>query len=220
VTDVTWDYLNIIATVAFAFSGAIVALEEKYDVFGIYILGLAASFGGGILRNVLLGLPIKPIWEQGVLLETALISITVFYILPKRWIYEWNHCNTFIDAVGLSAFAIQGAIFAIDLKFPLGAVILSAVVTGIGGGIVRDVLAGRKPVILQQEIYAVWAMSVGFILGLGWIDKNNVIQLILLFVIVTGLRVLSIVYKWHLRFRDLEKNDSPIFLRWHEKRVE
>jgi uncharacterized membrane protein YeiH len=215
-----WDYLNIIAIIAFAFSGAIVALEEKYDVFGIYILGLAASFGGGIIRNILLGLPIKPIWEQGVLLETALISITIFYILPKRWIYEWNHCNSFIDAVGLSAFAIQGSIYALDLNLPLGAVILSSVVTGIGGGMVRDVLAGRKPVILQQEIYAVWAMSVGLILGLGWIDKHSEIQLILLFIVITGLRVLSIVYKWHMRFRDFEKNDRPVLFQWHEKRAE
>lgn len=198
-----WDFFNSMAIIAFAFSGAIVALQEKYDIFGVYVLGLAASFGGGYIRCVLMGLPVKPIWEQGSLLYIALVSITIIYMLPKKWLDSWNRWNDFFDAVGLSAFAIQGAIFALSFHLPLGAVILSSIVTGIGGGMLRDVLARRKPMILQQEIYAVWAILVGIVIGLRWVDPNNVVELYSLFVVVTILRMLSIVYKWHLRLREL-----------------
>lgn len=198
-----WEFLNIIAIIAFAFSGAIVALQEKYDIFGVYVLGLAASFGGGYIRCVLMGVPVTPIWEQGILLYMALLSITIIYLLPKKWIHSWNRWNDFFDAVGLSAFTIQGAVFALELHLPLGAVILSSIVTGIGGGMLRDVLARRKPMILQQEIYAVWAILVGIVIGLGWIDTNSIIEMYSLFVIITILRMLSIVYKWHLRLREL-----------------
>ncbi|WP_027416853.1 trimeric intracellular cation channel family protein [Aneurinibacillus terranovensis] len=198
----TWEMLNLLAIIAFSFSGAIVALQEKYDMFGVYILGLAASFGGGIIRNILMGIPIKPIWEQGVLLYTALLAITIIYVLPKKWIYSWNRWNDFFDAVGLAAFTIQGAVFAVDLKLSLGAVILSSVVTGIGGGIVRDILARRKPAILYSEIYAVWAILVGVVIGLGWINKDSLIELYSLLIVVTVLRTLSIVYKWHLKLRE------------------
>jgi uncharacterized membrane protein YeiH len=201
--SMTWDLLNIIAIIAFAFSGAIVALQEKYDIFGVYVLGLAASFGGGYIRSVLMGTPVKPIWEQGILLYTALSAITIIYMLPKKWIHSWNRWNDFFDAVGLSAFTIQGAVFAMSLHLPLGAVVLSSIVTGIGGGMLRDVLARRKPMILQQEVYAVWAILVGFVIGLGWVDKDSLVEMYSLFIIVTVLRMLSIVYKWHLRLREL-----------------
>ncbi|WCK54139.1 trimeric intracellular cation channel family protein [Aneurinibacillus sp. Ricciae_BoGa-3] len=203
-----WNVLNIIAIIAFSFSGAIVALQEKYDVFGVYILGLTASFGGGIIRNLLIGVPIKPIWEQGILLQTALVAITVIYFLPRKWITSWNRWNDFFDAIGLSAFTIQGAIFAIQLNLPLGGIILSSVITGIGGGIIRDVLAGRKPILFSQEIYAVWALIVGLILGEGWIQTDNSGQLFVLFVVISVLRILSIIYKWHLRLRNLDSDSD------------
>ncbi|HEX3015050.1 MAG TPA: trimeric intracellular cation channel family protein [Desulfobacteria bacterium] len=214
----SWDLLNIIAIIAFSFSGAIVALQEKYDVFGVYILGLATSFGGGIIRNVLLGVPIIPIWKQGVLLETALISTTIIYFLPKGWLKSWNQWNDFFDAVGLAAFTIQGAAFALDLNLPIGGVVLSSLVTGIGGGMIRDILAGRKPMVLYQEIYAVWAIAVGLVIGLRWVKINNPIQLYLLLVLVTILRIISIYRKWHLRIRSLDNNPALTrFETWKRK---
>ena len=213
-----WNYFNIIAIVAFAFSGAIVALEEKYDIFGVYVLGLAASFGGGILRNVLIGVPVIPLWEQGILLKTALLAITIMYLLPKGWLKSWNRWNDFFDAIGLAAFTIQGALYAISLGLPLGGIILASVVTGIGGGMLRDILARRKPMILYQEVYAIWAMLAGLVLGFGWIQADNPVQLYALFFAITVLRTFSIVYKWHLRIRNLENTSRiPIIREFAEK---
>ena len=73
-----WDVFSIIGTIAFALSGAIVAMEEEYDLFGVYILGIVTAFGGGAIRNLLIGLPVSTLWNQEMLFQITLISITLF----------------------------------------------------------------------------------------------------------------------------------------------
>ncbi|WP_192043666.1 trimeric intracellular cation channel family protein [Paenibacillus rhizovicinus] len=192
---------SIIGTIAFAVSGAIVAMEEEYDILGVYVLGLVTAFGGGVIRNLLIGVPIPTIWTQGMLLKTAVIAMTIAFILPLRWIKTWKKSEAFFDAIGLSAFAIQGALYATG-KYPLSAVIVAAMLTGIGGGMIRDVLAGRKPLVLRDEIYAVWAMSAGATIGLGWFKSP--VELLVLFVIVIVFRMLSVHYGWRLPRRSLK----------------
>ncbi|MCK9911266.1 TRIC cation channel family protein, partial [Microbacteriaceae bacterium K1510] len=99
--------------------------------------------------------------------------------LPSRLIQYWNRWGIFFDAVGLAAFAIQGALYATKMNYPLSAVLVAAVLTGIGGGIIRDVLAGRKPLVMKEEIYAVWAMIAGLVIGLQ--QSHDAVQLYLLF---------------------------------------
>ncbi|MBM7551940.1 trimeric intracellular cation channel family protein [Thalassobacillus pellis] len=198
-----WDLLNIIAVAAFAFSGAIVALTERYDIFGTFMLGIATPFAGGIIRNITLDVPVVHVWEQGYLFYIAIITIAIVYFFPKNWVMLWDKWNVYLDAIGLSAFAIQGAAFALSAGFPLGGVIFAAILTGVGGGMTRDVLAQRKPMVLHQEIYAVWALFAGFVIGMDWVDVNQVWQMYLLFFLVIALRVFSYHSGWHLRFRDL-----------------
>jgi uncharacterized membrane protein YeiH len=202
---VTWEILNIIGTVAFALSGAMVAMEEEYDIYGVFVLGMATAFGGGIVRNLLIGLPVPTLWEQGTLLWTALLTMLVFFFLPHRIIRYWRRSEPFFDAIGLSAFAVQGALYAAQLGRPLSAVIVAAVMTGIGGGIIRDVLAGRKPMVLREEIYASWTIVAGLCIGTGMIDWNQPVQLYALCVTIVILRMLSVLYKWKLPRRSLEK---------------
>ncbi|WP_173918424.1 trimeric intracellular cation channel family protein [Halobacillus sp. Marseille-Q1614] len=199
----TNEFLNIIAVSAFAFSGAIVALSERYDIFGTFILGIATAFAGGIIRNIALDVPVVHVWEQGYLMYVALITISIVYVFPKNWVLFWNRWNIYLDAVGLSAFAIQGAAFAVAQGFPLGGIIFASILTGVGGGVTRDVLAQRHPMVLHQEIYAVWALAVGLAVGCGVVNLNSVIDTYLLFVVIIGCRVLSYHLGWHLRFRDL-----------------
>ncbi|MFQ3545285.1 trimeric intracellular cation channel family protein [Halobacillus rhizosphaerae] len=199
----SWEILNVAAVAAFAFSGAIVALNERYDIFGTFILGIATPFAGGIGRNIALGVPVIHVWEQGYLLYVAIGTIAVVYFFPKSWVMAWDRWNIYLDAIGLSAFALQGAAFAIDQDFPLGGVLFSAVLTGVGGGVARDVLAQRRPMVLHQEIYAVWAMAAGLVIGVGIISIESVFQTYVLFLSIIVLRVLSYHLGWHLRFRDL-----------------
>ena len=73
-----WDVFSVIGTIAFAISGAIVAMEEEYDLFGVYILGIVTAFGGGAIRNLLIGLPVSTLWSQDMMFQIALAAITLF----------------------------------------------------------------------------------------------------------------------------------------------
>jgi uncharacterized membrane protein YeiH len=197
----TWEVLSIIGTIAFAVSGAIIAMEEEYDILGVYILGIVTAFGGGAIRNLLIGVPVSALWEQGMLFQIALLAITAVFLFPNNLLKHWRRWGNFFDAVGLSAFAIQGALYASNMGHPLSAVIVAAVLTGSGGGIIRDLLAGRKPLVLRSEIYAVWAVMCGAAVGLG--ITNSAFELYTLFILTTSLRVLSYLYKWRLPNRSL-----------------
>lgn len=199
---------SIIGTIAFAVSGAIVAMEEEYDILGVFVLGLVTAFGGGVVRNLLIGMPITSLWNQGNLLKIALVAMTIAFLLPVDWIQRWRRSEAFFDAIGLSAFAIQGALYATEMKHPLSAVLVAAMLTGIGGGIIRDVLAGRKPLVLKDEIYAVWAMLAGLVIGMGWMKTN--LELLFLFVVIIGFRMLSVYYKWKLPRRSLKMTVNDV----------
>lgn len=92
----TWEVLNIIGTMAFAISGAIVAMEERYDIFGVYLLGYVTAFGGGAFRNLLVGLPISDIWAQGTLFTVAFVTMTIMFFIPFHWLMTWNRWGAFL----------------------------------------------------------------------------------------------------------------------------
>ncbi|WP_297990820.1 trimeric intracellular cation channel family protein [Anoxybacillus sp.] len=198
----TWEVLSMIGTVAFAISGAIVAMEEEYDILGVYILGIVTAFGGGAVRNVLIGVPVSVLWQQQTLFLIAFIAMTIVYLFPQKMLPHWQRWGNFFDALGLSAFAIQGALYAVQMNRPLSAVIVAAVLTGSGGGMIRDVLAGRKPLVLRDEIYAVWAIVAGVAVGTG--IAHSSISLYVLFVVVAALRILSYTYNWKLPNKSLK----------------
>ncbi|MGG4489023.1 trimeric intracellular cation channel family protein [Metabacillus idriensis] len=197
----TWEVLSIIGTIAFAVSGAIVAMEEEYDILGVYILGIVTAFGGGAIRNLLIGVPVSALWEQGMLFQIALIAMTTVFLFPNNLLKHWQKWGNLTDAVGLSAFAIQGALYATQMNHPISAVVVAAVLTGSGGGMIRDLLAGRKPLVLKSEIYAVWAILAGLVIGFDLAESP--IQLYSLFVLIVVCRVLSYTKKWSLPNKSL-----------------
>ncbi|RNF40769.1 trimeric intracellular cation channel family protein [Planococcus salinus] len=196
-----WEVLSAIGTIAFAVSGAIIAMEEEYDIFGVYLLGVVTAFGGGAIRNLLIGVPVSALWEQEMMFQLALIAITVVFLFPHRLLGHWNRWGHFFDAIGLSAFAVQGAMYAVELELPVYAVVVAAVLTGSGGGMVRDILAGRKPLVLRAEIYAVWAAVAGLLIGFDIVRTDTLLYI--LFVTITVLRILSYTFKWRLPARKI-----------------
>lgn len=201
-----WDILNIIGTIAFAISGTIVAMEEEYDILGVYILGLATAFGGGAIRNLLIGVPVSALWEQGSLFLTAVIVITIVFMFPNRVLKQWGKLELYTDAIGLAAFAIQGAIYATEMKHPLIAIIVAALLTGSGGGVIRDLLARRKPLLLHGDIYGVWCITAGLLIGIGLV--NLTWELYLLFISIVILRIVTVFFKWKLPTRSIEKDNQ------------
>jgi len=198
-----WDWLNIIGIVAFASSGAVVAMEEEYDLLGVFFLGFVTSFGGGIIRNLLLGEPVATLWHQGILLSVAFATIGLIFLLPRRYLERWQRLETFLDALGMAAFTIQAALYASDKGYPLIAVIVAALLTGTGGGILRDLLAHRKPMVFQpySPLYGVWAMVAAAVVGLGLPRDGH--MLAALFVVIVALRMASVTWGWILPKRSL-----------------
>lgn len=197
-----WEVLSAIGTVAFAISGAIIAMEEEYDIFGVYLLGVVTAFGGGAIRNLLIGVPVSALWEQEMMFQLAAISITIVFLFPHKLLGPWSRWGNFFDAIGLSAFAVQGALYAVDLNMPIIAVMVAAILTGSGGGMIRDLLAGRKPLVLKAEIYALWAAIAGILISIDMIRSD--LMLYGLFLAITILRVLSYTYKWRLPSRKIQ----------------
>ncbi|WP_240375542.1 trimeric intracellular cation channel family protein [Bacillus piscicola] len=201
----TWDILNIIGTIAFALSGVFVAMEEKYDLMGVYILGFVTAFGGGAVRNLLIGVPVTTLWNQGTLFVIAFIIMTIAFLLPASWLlHTWSRWGVFFDAIGLGAFAVQGAIYAFEMNLPLSASIAAAALTGTGGGMIRDLLAGRKPLFLKHEVYIAWTTLAGIFVGTGWIHSMAGYLIILALIVMC--RMLSVHYQWRLPRRHLKRN--------------
>jgi len=202
----------MIGTIAFAMSGAVIALKVTYDLIGVYVLGLITAFGGGAVRNLLIGIPITQLWQQNSWFIIVLITISIVFLLPSKavlFLSRWN----ILDAIGLSAFAVQGAMYAQASELPIFAVMFSAAITGAGGGIIRDVLAQEKPMVFRQDVYVLWAILAGFVIGMDWITEAY--QFYLVFIVILICRTISHRYGWSLPKRSLhhvEKDPSKNYI--------
>lgn len=156
----------------FAISGALVAVRKGLDVVGVLVLAGTTGLGGGFLRDVLIGAtPPAALADWRYLLVPVAAGLVTFRFHPTLGRME-RSVNVF-DAVGLSVFCVAGAVKAVEYGLgPLPAALLG-MVTGIGGGMVRDLLAGRVPVVFRGELYATPALAgaavtvVGLELGLA-----------------------------------------------------
>lgn len=122
--------------------------------------------------------------------------MVLIMLFPKLIARGWVRAAVLTDAIGLAAFSVQGALHAVRLNQPLSAVIVAAVLTGAGGGVVRDILAGRKPSVLRSEIYAGWSILAAIVLHFKLADST--IECYALVVLLTTLRMIGNRKKWNL----------------------
>ncbi|MFP5352107.1 MAG: trimeric intracellular cation channel family protein [Actinomycetota bacterium] len=150
---------DLIGTFVFASSGALLARKANLDLFGAFVLSLAAGTAGGVIRDLLVGL-IPPValteWRYPVVAAAATIVVALRgEFLETRL----KRPITMLDALGLGLFATTGTWRAIDAALPVVTALFVGVITAVGGGIVRDVLVARVPVVLRREIYALAALA-------------------------------------------------------------
>lgn len=199
--------LECIGTVAFAITGVLVAVEANLDLFGVCFIGCLTAVGGGIIRDVVLGITPPLVFENVIMILIALaISILVFSILYfKSSIYaqktKIEHINNFFDAVGLGVFSIMGAETACNYGFQpnLLLVTVAGVLTGIGGGMLRDILTKNIPFVLRKYVYAL--ASIAGIL-VFYLLKNNIDNLafssLMGVLTIVVIRLLASRFKWSL----------------------
>lgn len=189
--------LELIGTIAFAISGATVAIQSKMDILGVSILGMTTAVGGGIIRDVVLNITPPSAFQRPIYAITALvISLMTFLPAIRKKINVDSWAYWFIDSLGLAVFTIVGALAGV----PSGnafLIIFVGNITGVGGGILRDVFANRNPAIFHENFYAT-ASLIGAILFALLYQSNQYAASILSGVVIFALRAFAATYKWNL----------------------
>ncbi|WP_353508860.1 trimeric intracellular cation channel family protein [Intrasporangium sp.] len=145
--------LDVIGVFVFALSGGLVAVKKGFDIVGVLVLAGAAALGGGILRDLLIGsVPPVGITDWRLLTSAALGGLATFVYQPG--VERVSRLVRVLDAGGLAAFAVSGSLKAVTLGVAPTACVLVGIITAIGGGMIRDLLAGQVPEVLRRELYA------------------------------------------------------------------
>lgn len=200
--------LEIIGTIAFAVSGALVAIGASLDIFGVVFVGCITAFGGGIVRDLLLGITPPSIFNNLSMfllaMMTTIIVFIVAYINRKRFNAlrtKTEHINNFFDALGLAVFTVIGAEVGFINGFSDNGFIIVVIgmITGIGGGIFRDILTDTTPYVFKKHVYAV-ASLLGAVLYLILRRCTDNIPLIsiLSMTLVFLIRMLATIFHWSL----------------------
>ncbi len=200
---------ELAGTFAFAFSGAVVAVQKDLDLFGVLVLGVVTAVGGGYVRDLTLGVTPPALFRSPVYVAVACATSLLVFLLcyfhalspEKAERGAYSQLLNLMDSIGLGFFTVVGVNAAVSVGYDEHGFFLSVTVgaiTGIGGGILRDVLAARMPVVLRKQVYAVASIAGAsvYYLILGRVPDN--IALVAGAGIVVALRLLSIHFEWNL----------------------
>lgn len=190
--------LDLLGVAVFAASGALAAVHAKLDVFGVVVLGAVTALGGGVLRDVLLGAtPPASLRQWPYLVVPAVVALLVFRWHPT--VERLRRGVQLADAFGLALFVTTGTAVALAAGAPAVTSALVGVITGIGGGVLRDMLLREIPTVLRREVYAVAAVLgavvvvVGDLLGFAQVPVALVGA-----VLVAGVRIVALWRHWNV----------------------
>lgn len=186
----------IIAIAAEAVTGAIAAGRRKMDWFGVCVIAAVTALGGGAMRDVLLGhYPLAWVADPNLLVIACVAALAT--IAGARFIEKLRWPFLVLDALGLVVFTIIGCNVAIEMGLPPVIVIVSGMITGIAGGIMRDVLCNDVPLVFSAELYATVSIVTGIIYYAGIaLGIAHELAVIIAFCIGFPMRVGSILFKW------------------------
>lgn len=197
--------LEIIGTVAFAVSGALVAVEKKMDIFGVAILGLVTATGGGVLRDVILGiLPPRTFTNPVYALVALGTALVMFFPVLRRakggYKIFMDKLLLVMDSLGLAIFTVVGMRIAVDAGFQDNyfLLIFVGVVTGVGGGIMRDVFAGNRPHVFVKHFYATASLLGSVVFLILHFFAGEIIPMIAGAAVTFVLRILAATFRWSL----------------------
>lgn len=200
--------MEMIGTVAFACSGAMVAIEKRLDLLGIIVLGETTAVGGGMIRDIIIGIHPPALFVDPIYVIAAFVSVMVLFV-AVRYFYQsadilespmYEAVLNLLDAIGLGAFTVVGIDTAVgagfgEYKFLM---IFLGVITGVGGGILRDMMAGQTPAVLRKHVYACASIAgaVCYVILMNYTGEGP--AMVVSAILVTVIRVLARHYKWNL----------------------
>ena len=201
--------LELIGTVAFASSGAMIAIEKKMDIFGVNVLGATTAVGGGIMRDIILGLTPPGAFSHPVYVLVAALTSTILFVIAyaKPTAFEsrvktdyYDKLMFWCDTAGLGIFTvvgIQAAVRAVGGENVFFFVFIGTL-TGVGGGVLRDIMAGETPYILVKHIYACAAIAGVIVCVVGRTAFGEAYGTILGLAATVLLRFLAAHFRWNL----------------------
>jgi uncharacterized membrane protein YeiH len=201
-------FVEAIGTIAFASSGAMVAIKKQLDLLGVIVLGVTTAVGGGMLRDIIIGNVPPALFKDPIYVLLAFITVMLLFITVRRnqQFISGRHMETFekvmniFDAIGLGAFTVVGIDTAVlagygDYHF---LIVFLGVITGVGGGILRDIMAGQTPYVLKKHIYACASIA-GAMLYAGLMNHiNEDIAMLAGAAAVIVIRLLATRFCWNL----------------------
>lgn len=201
-------FVEIIGTVAFASSGAMVAVRKKLDLFGIIVLGVITAVGGGMLRDLMIGNIPPNMFRNPVYIFAAFLTVMILFVLFRlrpsllsgRYIEQYEKIMNILDAIGLGAFTVTGIDTGVEAGY--GSyhflIIFLGVITGIGGGILRDIMAGETPYVLKKHIYACASIAGACLYTLFLEYTRSDLAMVVSALLVIAIRMLASHYRWDL----------------------
>ena len=197
--------LELIGTVAFAISGAMTGLAKKMDIFGVVILGLTTAVGGGVIRDLVLGLTPPAMFTNPIYAAVAaIVSVIVFLPAVRRCLTAHSRISDLVmlvmDSLGLGVFTVVGIQRAYTATEHRGMFLLVfvGVVTGVGGGLMRDVMAGNTPYIFVKHVYASASIVGAILCAALWVPLGATAAMILGASVILIVRLLAAHYHWSL----------------------
>jgi len=194
------EVAEIIGILSFALSGFFIAVSSKLDILGVFIASFLTALGGGVIRDVLVGRKLYAFSNNlASILVIAVVVVAIIFKLQRFANIEKSPYFIVADTFGLVSFAISGALIGVEAEFNFFGVILLSLITAVGGGVLRDMLINKIPMILVSEFYGTVAIFVGItIYILGTIDLLNFLTIMNVFFIGIALRFIAFYKDWHL----------------------
>jgi len=191
-------FIYLVAIAAEAMSGALAAGRRNMDIFGVTVIAFVTALGGGTVRDVILGhFPIG--WTQhpgyiGLVIGAGLLTV---FVAPHM--HKLKRLFLALDAMGLVAFSLIGCDVALRMGYSIPVVIMAGMITGIFGGVLRDVLCNQLPVVFQRELYASVSLVVCCLfLALQALGVHQEINTVASFVVGIAMRMLALRFGWKL----------------------
>ncbi|MBR3954522.1 MAG: trimeric intracellular cation channel family protein [Clostridia bacterium] len=208
ITDFVFSLTEMIGTISFAVSGAMIAIARKLDAFGVLALGMVTAFGGGAVRDLLIGyVPPRCFYSFRLLAAAFVSALAVFvvaYILREHYFRREkliDNINNIVDSVGLAAFTVSGiqaAITAGEEENPYFCVFLG-MLTGVGGGILRDCMSRTIPLVFTKRVYATASIIGGAVYyALLHFECNGTAAAAIAMILIVLIRICATVFHWSL----------------------
>lgn len=191
------DIIEFLGTIAFAISGIRLASAKHFDWFGAIVIGFVTATGGGTLRDLLLDVP--PFWMQASRYIWCTLFAFIIVLCFRKFLVHLNNTIFWFDCIGLGLFVVVGYEKAMALDYPVWVCISMATITGIVGGMIRDILINEIPIIFTQELYAVACILGGVLFSiLHYLNIDLAVIEISTAVFVVVIRILATKYKLRL----------------------